>query len=77
MATSRPSRFPRVPYGSIRRYVAQLHVSHEPLDLLADIAKRARRAHATDSETREAIRYALACHEENRQLFRAVTSGRL
>jgi hypothetical protein len=76
MATSRPSRFPRVPYAAIRHHLGNVHVSTPDAEVEANMSRRALEAKATPAEHRELVRYALAVHRENRQLFRRVMSGR-
>jgi hypothetical protein len=84
MATSRPSKFPRVPYSSIRWLVGNFHVGDSPESVTKEIEtrmKKARRggeqrAHYTPSEIREAVRYALACHADNRKSYERLMLGR-
>jgi hypothetical protein len=77
MATSRPSRFPRVPYSSIRQLVGWEHVSATDERIEGLITFRMKRAGARPAEVREAVRYALDVHHENQDLFRRVVGGRL
>lgn len=84
MATSRPSKFPRVPYGAIRYHVGKFHVGTPAAEIAADVEKAARKASrlrnfkhakATEAEVRECVRYALAVHIDNRKAYRAVMRG--
>jgi hypothetical protein len=86
MATSRPSKFPRIPYSHIRWLVGKLHVGDSDAEVSGEIESRMRRVTLrgiwrkterkfTEREIKEAVRYALACHEDNRKLYARVMRG--
>jgi hypothetical protein len=86
MATSKPSRFPNVPYAHIRWLVGALHVGDSDAEVSGEIESRLRRAtlrgikrktprKLSEREVREGVRYALACHEDNRKVYRQVMRG--
>lgn len=75
MATSRPSRFPRVPYSEVRWLVDRRHVGDAPEEVAADIEGRMRKGTATESEIKEARRYAIEVHEENLKSYCRVMRG--
>lgn len=81
MATSRPSRFPRVPYAAIRWRVGELHVGTADADVASFIESRmlawlhSPRGFFRPSEIREARRYALQVHEDNRREYARVMGG--
>jgi hypothetical protein len=86
MATSKPSKFPSVPYGSISWLVNRRHVSETPEEIASFIEKRLRRmtlnglARKTprafsESEIAEGRRYAKAVHADNCKLYNFVMGG--
>lgn len=86
MATSRPSKFPNVPYAMVRWLVGRVHVGTPNETVAADIERSMRGVklkgirHKTvrvlsESSVKEAVRYALECHEENRKTHDAVMRG--
>jgi hypothetical protein len=88
MATSRPSRFPSVPYQLVRCIVGWQHVGTPDAELTALVGRRLARItlrgiarktarKLSPSEIREALRFALACHEDNRREYRRVMGGAL
>lgn len=79
-AGSRPSKFPRVPYASLRWLVDRLHVGTPDAEVSTLIASRIEKARAkgaafSEAEARESVRFALAVHEDNRNTFRRVMRG--
>lgn len=92
IAGSRPAKFPRVPYATIRWVIDRLHVGVEDKEVQEDMERRlaGRAFHAkscppncknckavSPDEVAECVRYALAVHAENRSTYRAVMLGRL
>jgi hypothetical protein len=86
MATSKPSRFPNVPYAHIRWLVGALHVGDSDAEVSGEIESRLRRMRLrglkrvkvrglSESSIREGVRYALAVHEDNRKIYRQVMRG--
>jgi hypothetical protein len=86
MATSRPSRFPNVPYAHIRWLVGALHVGDSDAEVSGEIESRLRRVSLrgirrakvrglSESSIREGVRYALAVHEDNRKTYNRVMRG--
>jgi hypothetical protein len=84
MATSRPSKFPRVPYSQIRFIVGKCRVSQDYEVVADEVERLMRKAHlnrkpemkpVTASEIREARRYARQVHFDNRQLYNRVMRG--
>lgn len=61
---------PRTPLADIRWLVMRYHVSMSHDEVAADIAKRA--AGWPEKCKRQAIAYALKCHEDNRAVYRSV-----
>jgi hypothetical protein len=54
-----------------------MHVGTPNEEVEREIRERAARGGATPKQTEEYVRIALARHEENREQYRAVMSGRL
>lgn len=77
MARRYPSRFPRVPYQGIEFHVGKLHAGTPDPEVACEYAHRANRSGATRREIVEIVRYALAVHSENRDLYRRVSAGRI
>ncbi len=73
----RRRQFPRVPYALIDTFVNGLHVATPDAEITAEWTARATESGATPAEVKEIVRYALACHRENRNLYARVMSGRL
>lgn len=80
------SKFPRVPYDPIKRYVDRMHVATMDEKIAADIRERATKstetyagapAACTPEETEECVRWALEVHQYNRAVYTAVMSGRI
>jgi hypothetical protein len=69
----------QIPYASIRWYIGTLHVGN-PDDLVAQDITNRLRSHNRDitaSQIKKCVDYALKCHHENQELYRAVVSGNL
>lgn len=64
-----------VPQGSIRWLMGRVHVGTPDAEVEADIRKRL--PDATEEQKVECVKYALACHRENQDLYHAVMTGRL
>ncbi len=81
MARAFRSKYPRVPYDAIARFVGSRHVGERPeyvaCVVIRRLVSRSKSLLPTDAELREAGRYAAAVHEENRDLYRRVQSGRI
>jgi len=66
-----------IPKGAISWLVNRMHVSTTTEEVKADIRARCTTAGWTEKKIVEAENYAVRCHDENRTLYRAVTTGRL
>ncbi len=71
------SRFPRIPYGAVRWLMGRVHVGTPDVQVVAEFAHRSHGSGATPAEVCEVVRYALACHAENRNTYSVVMSGRV
>jgi len=66
-----------VPKGSIHWIMGNVHVGTSDAEVEADIRRRlAKNKNVPEDQIVECVKYALACHKENRELYRAVMSGR-
>jgi hypothetical protein len=66
-----------VPKGSINWLLGRVHVGTSDADVEADIRSRlAKNPNCTEEMMAECVKYAIACHRENQDLYRAVVSGR-
>lgn len=88
MAVSRPSRFPAVPYALIRMMVGNLSAALPDAEVASDIEKRMRRLKLngiarktprglSEREIKEAVRWGLQVHADNRKMYYAVVRGML
>lgn len=60
----------RVPRSAISWLVNRLHVSVGKAEIAADIRKRCSAPGYTESLIKQAIAYALECHQRNREIWR-------
>lgn len=85
MASGDKAATDRVPYGQIRWWVGQQHVSRPMSDVGDDIARMMRGVTvngkgepippATDDEVARAVAHALECHGENRRQYVDLMGG--
>lgn len=71
--------FVNIPKSAIEWFVNRMHVSVSDEEVRADIRKRTNGVDPAWPEAKiiEAEEYAVKCHNKNRDLYRAVVSGRL
>ena len=67
----------RIPAHEIRWIVDRYHVGVPEDEVRAELERRASAAGATPSEARRVGKSAVRMHQENRDLYARVTSGRL
>ena len=65
----------QIPRAQIRYLVGNRHVSTSPVDIVRDLRRRMKGDQWTKRVRKMVYRYALKCHQENRQLYRDVMRG--
>ncbi len=61
-----------IPYGQIRWVVDRLSVGATPDEVTESLLPRLSGPDWTDERKDEAIRFALLCHEQNRQMYERI-----
>lgn len=65
----------QIPRAQIRFVVGNHHVNTPPIDIVRDLRRRMKGDKWTKRVRKMVYRYALKCHNENRQLYRDVMRG--